>query len=80
MGKGGSSQVIQYVPVETPAASAPAKEIITPAVAKSISGDTAKAQEQQQMERDRAYGISSTYNRFKNRGGVQQGNDTLGGR
>lgn len=81
MGKGGSSQVVQYVPVETPAAAAEAqKEIITPAIAKSISGNTAKAQEAQQMERERSYGIGATYNRYKNRSGVQQGNDTLGGR
>ena len=49
-----------------------------PAVAKSIAGDTARAQEAQSQERQRAFGISSTYNRFKNRG-IQFGNTTLGG-
>ena len=45
MGKHSSSQVVQYVPVEQPA-----KEVVTPAVAKSISGDTYKAQQAQEQE------------------------------
>ena len=60
------------------AATAEAQKIVTPAVAKSIAGDTARAQEAQSQERQRAFGISSTYNRFKNRG-QQSGNNTLGG-
>jgi len=51
---------------------------VTPAVAKSIAGDTAKAQDAQVQERQRSFGISSTYNRYKNRG-QQSGNSTLGG-
>ena len=60
------------------AATTEAQKIVTPAVAKSIAGDTARAQEAQSQERQRAFGISSTYNRFKNRG-TQSGNNTLGG-
>ena len=60
------------------AATAEAQKIVTPAVAKSIAGDTARAQEAQSQERQRAFGISSTYNRYKNRG-QQSGNTTLGG-
>ena len=55
-----------------------AQKVVTPAVAKSIAGDTARAQEAQSQERQRAYGISSTYNRFKNKG-QESGNTTLGG-
>ena len=55
-----------------------AQKVVTPAVAKSIAGDTARAQEAQSQERQRAFGISSTYNRYKNRG-QQSGNTTLGG-
>ena len=51
---------------------------VTPAVAKSIAGDTARAQQAQMQDRQRAFGISSTYNRYKNRG-TQSGNTTLGG-
>ena len=94
MGGGGSSQVVYYVPTTQGAggsggsdssggscdgaATAEAQKIVTPAVAKSIAGDTARAQEAQSQERQRAFGISSTYNRFKNRG-QQSGNTTLGG-
>lgn len=90
MGGGGGSQVVYYVPTtegsgsgsggscESAAAAAEAQKVVTPAIAKSIAGDTAKAQEAQVQERQRAYGISSTYNRFKNRG-QQTGNTTLGG-
>ena len=53
-------------------------DIVTPAVAKSIAGDTARAQQAQVQERQRAYGISSTYNRYKTRG-TETGNSTLGG-
>ena len=87
MGGGSSSQVVYYVP--TPAqgggsscssgcATAEAQKIVTPAIAKSIAGDTVRAQEAQSQERQRAYGISSTYNRFKNKG-QESGNTTLGG-
>ena len=48
MGKHSSSQVVQYVPVEQPA-----KEVITPAVAKSSSGDAYKAQQAQEQEQAR---------------------------
>ena len=91
MGGGGGSQVVYYVPTTQGAggggsscssgcgsAAAEAQKIVTPAVAKSIAGDTARAQEAQSQERQRAFGISSTYNRFKNRG-QQSGNNTLGG-
>ena len=91
MGGGGGSQVVYYVPTTQGAggggsscssgcgsAAAEAQKIVTPAVAKSIAGDTARAQEAQSQERQRAYGISSTYNRYKNRGD-QSGNTTLGG-
>ena len=56
-----------------------AQKVVTPAIAKSIAGDTARAQEAQMQERQRAYGISSTYNRYKNRGQQSEGNTTLGG-
>ena len=56
-----------------------AQKVVTPAIAKSIAGDTARAQEAQMQERQRAYGISSTYNRYKNRGTQSEGNNTLGG-
>lgn len=76
MGKHSSSQVVQYVPVEQPA-----KEVFTPAVAKSISGDVAKAQQAQEQEQYRNTGIGSTYLNRKYKGVVQtQGNETLGGR
>ena len=91
MGGGGGSQVVYYVPTTQGAggggsscssgcgsAAAEAQKIVTPAVAKSIAGDTARAQEAQSQERQRAYGISSTYNRYKNRSD-QSGNTTLGG-
>ena len=74
MGSGGGSQTVYYVPQETAAA----EKIVTPAVAKSIAGDTARAQEAQMQERQRAHGISSTYNRYKNQG-QESGNTTLGG-
>ena len=76
MGKHSSSQVVQYVPVEQPA-----KEVITPAVAKSISGDTYKAQQAQEQEQARNMGIAKTYLNRKYNGVVErQGNNTLGGR
>ena len=79
MGSGGGSQTVYYVPQESESASAAAAEkVVTPAVAKSIAGDTARAQDAQVQERQRSYGISSTYNRYKNRG-TQSGNTTLGG-
>ena len=90
MGSGGGSQVVYYVPTTAQSgaggsgasaeatAAAEAQKIVTPAVAKSIAGDTARAQEAQSQERQRAFGISSTYNRYKNRG-LQTGNTTLGG-
>ena len=94
MGSGGGSQVVYYVPTTSQGgtsgsgssasseaqatAAAEAQKVVTPAVAKSIAGDTARAQEAQSQERQRAFGISSTYNRFKNRG-QQSGNNTLGG-
>ena len=85
MGSRGGSQVVYYVPTTgqggtggDSSATAEAQKVVTPAVAKSIAGDTARAQEAQSQERQRAFGISSTYNRFKNRG-TQFGNTTLGG-
>jgi len=84
---GGGTQTVYYVPQTTGSSSsssssseaaAAAEKVVTPAVAKSIAGDTAKAQDAQVQERQRAYGISSTYNRYKNRG-QQSGNSTLGG-
>ena len=90
MGSGGGSQVVYYVPTTSQggtgtggsggdsSAAAEAQKIVTPAVAKSIAGDTARAQEAQSQERQRAFGISSTYNRYKNPG-QQSGNSTLGG-
>ena len=84
MGSGGGSQVVYYVPTTSGAGGAAAAEaeaaqkVVTPAVAKSIAADTARAQEAQMQERQRAFGISSTYNRYKNRG-QQTGNSTLGG-
>ena len=76
MGGGGGSQVVYYVP--TTGQGAEAQKVVTPAIAKSIAGDTARAQEAQSQERQRAFGISSTYNRYKNRG-QESGNTTLGG-
>ena len=94
MGSGGGSQVVYYVPTtgqggtggsggaggdaSASAEATAAQKVVTPAVAKSIAGDTARAQEAQMQERQRAYGISSTYNRYKNKG-EQSGNTTLGG-
>ena len=85
MGGGGGSQVVYYVPTTGQGGSdggcsggGCASKIVTPAVAKSIAGDTVRAQEAQSQERQRAYGISSTYNRFKNKG-QESGNTTLGG-
>ena len=88
MGGGGGSQVVYYVPTTAQGGAGGsdggcsgggcASKIVTPAVAKSIAGDTVRAQEAQSQERQRAFGISSTYNRFKNRG-QQSGNSTLGG-
>ena len=90
MGSGGGSQVVYYVPTTAQGGAggdascasggcgSEAQKIVTPAIAKSIAGDTARAQEAQSQERQRAYGISSTYNRFKNKG-QESGNTTLGG-
>ena len=82
MGSGGGSKVVYYVPQTGQgggdSAAAEAQKIVTPAIAKSIAGDTARAQEAQSQERQRAYGISSTYNRYKDQG-QQSGNTTLGG-
>ena len=84
MGSGGGSQVVYYVP-ETSGSScsdgscgSSANSVVTPAVAKSIAGDTARAQDAQVQERQRSFGISSTYNRYKNQG-QESGNTTLGG-
>ena len=94
MGSGGGSQVVYYVPTtaqggpggtggdgscSSGSCGSEAQKIVTPAVAKSIAGDTARAQDAQVQERQRAYGISSTYNRYKNRGQQSNGNTTLGG-
>ena len=90
MGSSGGSQVVYYVPTtqgsggsgggtDESCTSGGCSKIVTPAIAKSIEGDTAKAQEAQSQERQRAFGISSTYNRFKNRGQQSEGNSTLGG-
>ena len=93
MGGGSSTQVVYYVPTTQgggsgskssgasgeAAEASEAQKIVTPAVAKSIAGDTARAQDAQMQERQRAYGISSTYNRYKNRGQQSNGNTTLGG-
>ena len=90
MGSGGGSQVVYYVPTTAQGGAggdascassgcgSEAQKIVTPAIAKSIAGDTARAQEAQAQERQRAYGISSTYNRYKNKG-QESGNTTLGG-
>ena len=89
MGSGGGSQVVYYVPTTgqggagdascaSSGCGSEAQKIVTPAIAKSIAGDTVRAQEAQSQERQRAYGIGSTYNRFKYRG-QQSGNSTLGG-
>ena len=93
MGSGGGSQVVYYVPTTGQggaggsggdascaggSCASEAQKVVTPAVAKSIAGDTARAQEAQAQERQRAYGISSTYNRYKNKG-QESGNTTLGG-
>ena len=90
MGSGGGSQVVYYVPTTAQGGAggdascassgcgSEAHKIVTPAIAKSIAGDTARAQEAQSQERQRAYGISSTYNRYKDQG-QQSGNTTLGG-
>ena len=93
MGSGGGSQVVYYVPTTGQggaggsggdascaggSCASEAQKVVTPAVAKSIAGDTARAQEAQSQERQRSFGISSTYNRYKNRG-QQTGNTTLGG-
>ena len=91
MGGGGGSQVVYYVPTTAQGGAGGsggdascsgggcAQKVVTPAVAKSIAGDTARAQEAQMQERQRAYGISSTYNRYKNKGQQSEGNTTLGG-
>ena len=86
MGSGGGSQVVYYVPTTgqgdascaSSGCGSEAQKIVTPAIAKSIAGDTVRAQEAQSQERQRAYGISSTYNRYKNKG-QESGNTTLGG-
>ena len=87
MGSGGGSQVVYYVPTTQggsggsggdASATSEAQKVVTPAIAKSIAGDTVRAQEAQSQERQRAYGISSTYNRYKNKG-QESGNTTLGG-
>ena len=91
MGGGGGSQVVYYVPTTAQggqggscsgssgcAGASEAQKIVTPAVAKSIAGDTTRAQEAQIQERQRKYGVGSTYNRYGNRG-EQSGNTTLGG-
>ena len=80
MGSSGgvSSQVVQYVPVETSAA---AKEPeVVPAVAKTISRDTSSAQASQLRERQRMSGIASTYeNARRKQQESGSGNATLGG-
>lgn len=48
----GSSQVVR------------AEEVITPAVGRSISKDTASAEASQREARERMRGIRSTYSRF----------------
>ena len=76
-GTGGSGSTCSSGSCDS-AATTEAQKIVTPAIAKSIAGDTARAQEAQAQERQRAYGISSTYNRYKNKG-QESGNTTLGG-
>ena len=91
MGSGGGSQVVYYVPTTgqggaggtggsggDASATTEAKKVTSPAIAKSISGDSAKAIEAQAQERKMGRGVGETYNRYKYRG-VQSGNTTLGG-
>lgn len=79
---GASSQVVKYVPTETSAAAT--EPVVTPAVAKTISRDTESAQQAQLRERQRMFGISSTYANLKKKSesggsGSTTGNATLGG-
>ena len=75
--KGASTQVVQYVPVETKAA----EPIVQPAVAKTVSRATEGALAAQQNERARRFGLSRTYADLaqKREGGGSGGNATLGG-
>lgn len=95
MGSGGGSQVVYYVPQTSQggssgasgggsgdsggAAATEAQKVVTPAIAKSIAGDTMRAQDAQTLERSRTYGIASTYLNRKNKGQQSGGNTTLGG-
>ena len=74
---GASTQVIQYVPVET----APQEPIVQPAVAKNLTRATEGALAAQQRDRANRFGIGRTYadlalKRGENNG---SGNATLGG-
>ena len=74
---GASTQVVQYVPVET----ASQEPIVQPAVAKNVSRGTEGALAAQQNERAKRFGIGRTYAdlAMKREGGNAGGNATLGG-
>ena len=93
MGGGGGSQVVYYVPTTQGGGSsggsggsgadaqatqaAEAQKVVTPAVAKSINGDSARAIQSQTKGKDRRTGLSATF-LDRDRQGVMSGR-TLGG-
>ena len=91
MGSGGGSQVVYYVPTTQGGSGGSggdascadgscggdAQKIVTPAVAKSITGDSARAIQTQTMGKDRRTGLSATF-LDRDKKGVMTGT-TLGG-
>ncbi len=58
-----TSSAVSYAPV-APAVTTPTTDVVTPAVARDISHDTATAQQNQQLARSRLTGIRSTWSNF----------------
>ena len=92
MGSGGGSQVVYYVPTTGQggaggtggdascadgSCATAAQKVVTPAVAKSITGDSARAIQTQTMGKDRRTGLSATF-LDRDKKGVMTGT-TLGG-
>lgn len=69
MGSSGGGGSVRYV---QPYQTTEAEEVVTPAVARSIVGDTQSAVRNQTEQRARLRGIRSTYSRFtsNNSGGI----------
>ena len=58
-----TSSAVSYAPA-APSVTTPTVDVVTPAVARDISADTATAQQNQKLARSRLTGIRSTWSSF----------------